>query len=100
MNQTRAWKLFRLRKNNSLGSLFINKRAVIPIDSWLEAADYPTKGYANRPGWHCTGYPYAPHLKLEGRVWREVEIKDYVEFLRPQNQGGRWFLAKWMKVLQ
>jgi len=30
----------------------------------------------------------------------EVEIKDYTEFLRPECQGGLWFLANHMKPLR
>ena len=96
----KAYKLMRLRKNGTLGSLFINKRDVIPIDVWLEAEDHPTKGYAHRPGWHCTFKPVAPHLSLKNRVWVEVEVEDFEVFERPINQGGRWILAKQMKVVR
>jgi len=90
----KAYKLMRLRKNGTLGSLFINKRDVIPIDVWLEAEDHPTKGYAHRPGWHCTFKPVAPHLSLKNRVWVEVEVEDFEVFERPISQGGKWILAK------
>jgi len=90
----------RLRKNGTLGSLFINKRDVIPIDVWLEAEDHPTKGYAHRPGWHCTFKPVAPHLSLKNRVWVEVEVEDFEVFERPISQGGKWILAKQMKVIR
>ncbi len=90
----------RLRKNGTLGSLFINKRVVIPIGEWLEAEDHPTKGYAHRPGWHCTFKLEAPHLSMKNRVWGEVEVKDFTTYDRPINQGGKWILAKWMKVIR
>jgi hypothetical protein len=96
----KAYKLMRLRKNGTLGSLFINKRDVIPIDVWLEAEDHPTKGYAHRPGWHCTFKPVAPHLSLKNRVWVEVEVEDFEVFERPISQGGKWILAKQMKVIR
>ena len=94
-----AYKLFKQRKNGTLGPLFINRRQVIPIGEWLEAEDLPTKGYAHRPGWHTTETPEAPHLKMEGRVWMEVEIEDYYRFERPKYQGGYWLIAKRMKVI-
>ena len=36
----------------------------------------------------------------EKRVWRKVLIEDFTEFKRPDNQGGLWYLAKRMKILQ
>ena len=89
----------RLRKNGTLGSLFINRRNVIPIGVWLEAEDHPTKGYAHRPGWHCTFKPEAPHLSTKDRVWVKVEVEDYAVFERPMSQGGKWILANKMKVV-
>lgn len=99
MNTKIAYKLVRLRKNGTLGSLFINKKAVLPIGVWMEAKDYPTAGYAHRPGWHLTEKPYAPHLKIDGRIWIKAEIKDYEVIIRPESQGGIWYLAKWMKII-
>lgn len=95
----KAYKLLRLRKDGSLGPLFINKRQVIPLGVWLEAEDHPTKGYAHRPGWHTAPEPKAPHLTTRGRVWAHVEIEDYVDLPRPESQGGTWLLAQKMKVL-
>lgn len=99
-----AYKLFRKTRDNRITSLFINKTRNLPIGIWMEAHNYPTKGFAERPGWHCTAQPYAPHLKMElksgeKRVWKRVEIEDYTEFQRPENQGGLWYLAKRMKIL-
>ena len=90
----------RLRKNNTLGSLFINRKAIIPIGVWLEAEDYPTKGYAHRPGWHCTFKPIAPHLSEKDRVWVECEVEDYGIYDRPECQGGQWILANKMKIIR
>jgi hypothetical protein len=66
----------------------------------VRAESHPTKGYAFRPGWHCTVKPEAPHLSMKGRTWYEVEIEDYVEHLRPKNQGGLWLLAQRMKIVE
>ena len=94
-----AYKLFRELKSGEITSLFINKTRKLPYDEWLEADNYPTKGFAERPFWHCTARTVAPHLKMklksgEVRVWRKVLIEDYDEVRRPLNQGGLWFLAK------
>lgn len=101
-----AYKLLRRRKRDgSLGPLFINKRLVIPIGEWLEAECHPTKGYAVRPGFHVLARIHAPHLmKKDGtlaadRVWMKVEIDEFQEFHRPESQGGKWFLAKRMRVV-
>lgn len=94
-----AYKLLRIRKDGSLGSLFINKQAKIPVHVWLQAEDHPTKGYARRFGWHATVKPEAPHLTMKNRVWFRVEIEDYISWDRPQRQGGKWFIAQRMKVL-
>lgn len=96
----KAHKLVRLMKDGSLSSLFIGKKQRLPIGEWLEAEWIPTKGFALRPGWHCTREPIAPHLSEKDKVWVKVEIKDYSKFLRPENQGGLWFLANKMKILE
>ena len=101
----KAYKLMRLRKDGTLGSLFINRKVVIPIGEWLEAEDHPTNGFAHRFGWHCTFEMKAPHLKEqlsngERRVWVECEVEDYRTYDRPESQGGQWILADKMKVIK
>lgn len=95
----KAYKLVKERKNGTLGSLFINRKDIIPVGKWITAENHKTKGFAHRPGWHCMLQPLAPHLKQEGRVWVEVEVEDYKFFNRPLNQGGTWVLANQMKVI-
>lgn len=95
-----AYKLFRIRKNGTLGTLFINKKQIIPIGIWIKAEDKPTKGYAHRPGWHCCEQPQAPHLSEKERFWFKVEIKDFYFFKRPQNQGGNWIISDYIKILE
>jgi hypothetical protein len=92
-------KLFRRLKNGDIASLFINKKLRLQPDVWYPAGAHLTKGFAFRPGWHTTLLPHAPHLKEDGRVWKRVEIKDYVEIVRPVQQGGIWYLANMMRVL-
>jgi len=99
-----AYKLFRELKSGEITSLFINKSRKLPYNQWLESENYPTKGFAERQGWHCTAESNAPHLKMElksgeRRIWKKVIIEDYTEFKRPENQGGMWYLAKRMKIL-
>ena len=94
-----AYKLLRVRRDGTLGPLFINKRQIIPLGEWLPAEDHPTKGYAHRPGWHVAPAPLAPHLSERGRVWMKVEVREYEELVRPASQGGMWYLAKWMRVI-
>ena len=95
-----AYKLIRKRKDGTLGPLFINRKQVIPFGEWLQAEAHRTKGYAFRPGWHTCAEPKAPHLTEKGRVWVSVEIEDYEPFQRPEHQGGLWYLAQRMKVLE
>jgi hypothetical protein len=100
-----AFKLFRRRKDGTLGPLFINRRQVVPVGQWLAAEAHPTRGFAYRPGWHAAPSPTAPHLKArlasgERRVWCAVEVEDTVPLLRPASQGGTWFLAQRIKVVE
>lgn len=100
-----AYKIFRIRKDGTLGPLFINRKQVIPEGVWLEAESHPTKGFAFRPGWHCTFTQNAPHLKLdlksgEERAWFKVEVEDVTTYDRPESQGGAWVLAGRLKVLE
>lgn len=95
-----GYKLFRVRKDGTLGPLFINARQRIPLGEWIPAGDHPTKGYAHRPGWHAGHQPVAPHLSEKGRVWFKVLLRDVTEYDRPEHQGGKWFVAGSMKVLE
>ena len=94
-----AFKLMRLRKDGTLGPLFINARLRVPFNKWLTAKCHPTPGYAVRPGWHCCAEPIAPHLTTKGRVWTVILIRNWTEHHRPEHQGGLWYTAKQMKVL-
>lgn len=96
-----CYKLLKLRKDGSLGPLFINAKQRIPIGKWLKAENHPTKGFAVRPGWHCCKEKSAPHLKQgkkSGRVWCKVQIQDYKEHKRPESQGGIWYTANKIKI--
>lgn len=99
-----AFKIFRVRRNGTLGSPFINRRAILPSNTWLRADLIPTKGFAVRHGWHALLRPEAPHIKLhlasgENRMWFEVRLFDYELLQRPESQGGTWALAKHLKII-
>ena len=96
-----AYKLFRRRKNGTFGSLFINRKAPIKFYSWVQAETHPTKGFAVRTGWHCLAKPKAPHLSTKGRVWCRVQIAQPITTInRPNHQGGKWYLAHWMRIVE
>lgn len=96
----KAYKLFKVRKDGSIGSLFINARRKLPVGKWMWAKPYKTKGFAFRPGWHATAKPEAPHLSMKGRRWFEVEMKYVTPQQRPKAQGGLWYLAKRIKIVR
>lgn len=95
-----AYKLCRRLKTGDITSLFINKKKILPLNKWLDAECFPTKGYKVRPFWHCTSEPVAPHLSEKGRVWVRLEMEDFEEFQRPDCQGGLWYLSKRIKITE
>lgn len=54
-----GYKLFHKRKDGTYGPLFINKKQKLVAGVYYAAGDYPTKGYAHRPGWHICSAPVA-----------------------------------------
>ena len=94
-----AYKLLRVRKDGTVGPLFINKQLVIKNGEWMDAESHPTKGFQIRPGWHVMAKPEAPHLSIKGRAWYVVEVENFAEYNRPESQGGKWFLASRMKLV-
>ena len=96
-----AYKLMRIRRDGTLGPLFINAAQRVGVGEWLPAKAVRTKGFAFRPGWHALLTPVAPHLKeRDGRVWAKVMVRDYEYYEMPAARGGKWLLAKEMKVLE
>jgi len=96
-----GYKLLSRRKDGTIGPLFIDKRLVLPIGEWMDAKKgIHKKGYAYRPGWHVLARPEAPHLSKRNRVWAKVEFEDYQEFTRPAAQGGLWYLAQHMRIVE
>lgn len=95
-----AYKLLSKKKDGSIGPLFINVKQRLKIGEWVNAENHPTKGYTVRQGWHTLATQEAPHLSKKGRVWCLVEIDQYEEMKRPLNQGGIWYLAQKMRVIE
>jgi hypothetical protein len=94
-----AYKLFRVRPDGSLGSLFINRGQRLEVGSCYFAQSHPTNGFKVRPGWHCCSKPIAPHLSKKGRVWCRVNISGIImEHDRPVSQGGLWYTASVMRI--
>jgi hypothetical protein len=94
-----GYKLFRKRRDGTYGPLFINCRQKLVPGITYNAEDHKTKGYAHRPGWHICSKPEAPHLSKKNRVWCKVEF-DYKEtIIRPECQGGIWYLGNTLTIL-
>ena len=100
----KVYKLFRLRKDGTLGPLFIDARQRVPVGTWMQAKCVPTKGFKVREGWHATLVPSAPHLNSgpnSGRVWCLCEAGGNIqEHKRPLAQGGTWITASQLKVIE
>jgi len=95
-----GYKLFRQRKDGTLGPLFINRKQRLTIGETYIAEEHPTKGFAFRPGWHICSEMNAPHLSKKNRVWAKVSFSKYTSHKRPDSQGGLWYTADKMKVLE
>ena len=95
-----GYKLFRERKDGSIGSLFINRKARLLMNEWLPYENHATKGFAVRPGWHLCSEPKAPHLSMKNRAWYKVEFFLYETLKRPESQGGTWYLSTNIKILE
>lgn len=96
-----AFKLMAIRKNGTLGSLFIDKRKKVAVGEWMTAQCVPTKGFKVRTGFHSMLTPKAPHLSRKGRVWVKVELAGKIQLeQRPETQGGMWLVSEKMRVLE
>ena len=102
----KAYKLLRLRKDGTLGPLFVGRRSVFRVGDRLAAEfNLPHPGLAHRPGFHCCAEPRAPHIKRvlkngERRVWCEVRIYGVTRHDRPECQGGVWYTAFHMEIVK
>lgn len=102
-----GYKLFEQDvRTGKLYPLFIGSRQETPIGEWLIAENLPTKGFANRPGWHIgSSLPDAPWLKGYSpdnprgvfnskrgrnfrRVWAEVSYPMDIDYQRELDERG------------
>jgi len=95
-----GYKLFRKRKDGTLGPLFINRKQRLEIGKSYQYEAHPTKGFAVRPGWHCCSEPVAPHLSKKDRVWCKVEVKVMKIIQRTKAQGSIWYLCEAMTIVE
>lgn len=94
-----AYKLFQKRRDK-ITSLFINAKQPYKLNKWYKARLYKTEGFKKRKGFHCVPEPNAPHLSLRNREWYKIEIEEFNELIKPKNQGGKWFIANKMRILE
>lgn len=95
-----AFKIFRVRRDGTLGPLFIGRDIVIKPGVWIKAKAIRTEGFKFRPGWHACPTQNAPHLTLKGRVWAKVELRGVKLHHKPANQGGLWYTAKQLRLVE
>lgn len=94
-----GYKLFRKRKDGTYGPLFINcRQRLVPGVAYVAEA-HRKKGFAFRPGWHICQRPHAPHLSYDNRVWCKVHFTLQDTILRPESQGGLWYLGSVLKII-
>ena len=96
----KAYKLFRVRADGTLGPLFINASQRIPVGEWLSSEYHPTKGFAVRQGWHALPQPSSTRLSEQGRAWYQVELDGATVIPRSDGQGGTFIVADRLKVLR
>ena len=98
-------KLFKQRKDGTLGPLYIGSKQRIDSKGgeWLPFDEkLSKKGFGERPGWHAPT-TVAPQIKAktknQERVVRDVALRNWTMFPRPASQGSEWYLAGEMMVL-
>ena len=99
----KAYKLFRVHKDHpgKLFPLFIGKHEPVEMNKWVPAEHIPTKGFAERPGWHAGDLPMATHIgeksdnsltapdtRPHNQVWTEVELPNDVDWQTEANKRG------------
>ena len=99
----KAYKLFRVDKRHpgKLFPLFIGKNEPVDMGKWVPAEHIPTKGFAERPGWHAGDLPMATHIgeksdtsltapdrRPRNQVWTEIEMPNDVDWQTEANKRG------------
>ena len=95
-----GYKLFRLKKNGKITSLFANKQEELVYNKWLKAELHATRNLAPRLGFHALPSKRAPHLSKSGRVWKRVILRNVNVLKRPKSHGGTWYIAQGMKIIE
>jgi hypothetical protein len=106
----KAFKLFRVRRDGSLGPVIINRGQRVPVGKWLKCEDHSDKarsyGVAVRVGFHATKEAHAPHLTngskqaiTDNRTWFVVELRKVRAEHRGVDGGSDWYVAEQMRVL-
>ena len=99
----KAYKLFRVHPKHpgKLFPLFIGKHEPVEMNKWVPAEHIPTKGFAERPGWHAGDLPMATHIgeksdtsltapdrRPRNQVWTEIEMPNDVDWQTEANKRG------------
>lgn len=99
----KAYKLFRVHHQHpgKLFPLFIGKHDPVEMGKWTPAEHIPTKGFAERPGWHAGDLPMATHIgeksdtsltapdrRPRNQVWTEIEMPNDVDWQTEANKRG------------
>ena len=99
----KAYKLFRVHHKHpgKLFPLFIGKHEPVEMGKWTPAEHIPTKGFAERPGWHAGDLPMATHIgeksdtsltapdrRPRNQVWTEIEMPNDVDWQTEANKRG------------
>ena len=103
-NTVKAYKLFRVHPKHpgKLFPLFIGKNDPVEMGQWVDAEHIPTKGFAERPGWHAGDLPLATHIgaksdpenmtkpdiRPDNQVWTEIEMPNDVDWQSEANRRG------------
>ena len=103
-NTVKAYKLFRVHPKHpgKLFPLFIGKNEPVEMGKWVDAEHIPTKGFAERPGWHAGDLPMATHIgaksdpenmtkpdiRPDNQVWTEIEMPNDVDWQSEANRRG------------
>lgn len=94
----KAFKVFKRRKDGTLGSLFVDCRRRIAVGKWIEAKDaFRPTWLSFLPGWHShADFSKAKALlkAADNRVMYEVLVKDIVR----EFPNGR-VVSRWIKLV-
>ena len=107
-NGMKAYKMCRMRKDGTLGPMFVGTDEIFPIGVWVTAQMsfrrkldkvYSRLGWLKfRPGLHFAAIPYAPHIGIKENgvikymhddvVWCECEITDEIDYTLEAHERG------------